>query len=203
MNKDKIIDKSLSLLSRWWLSLILLFCSWFIIKQFWLAIDHNIFFAVNYRHVPGFSIIYFLMDTVTFIIHEGGHTIFGFFGWRFLTVLGGTLLQILIPFLIFVVSWRKNQLYISQIALYWLGFAWLDSSGYAADAYNQDLPLFGNLPKSAHDFLNMLSDLNILNHYKTVAWILFSIGVLILITGIVLPLLKREQPEYADLDLKI
>jgi len=203
MSAENIIDTALSLFSKWWLSIILVFCSWFIVRQFWMAIEYNIFLAMDYEHVPIFSIFYFVMDTVTFIIHEGGHTLFGFFGWRFLTVLGGTLLQILIPFMIFLVAWRKGQMYIGQLALYWLGFAWLDSSAYAADAYNQDLPLFGNLPKSAHDFMNMLSDLNILNHYKAVAWTMFTIGTLILITGIILPLLKRTRTQYVHLDLEI
>ena len=202
MKRDELIDKTWSFLSKWWLSILLVFCSWFIIKQFWLAIDNNILLAVNYNHAFGFSVIYFLMDNLTLIIHEAGHTIFGIFGWRFLTVLGGTLLQIFIPFLLFVVAWRKSQIFISQVCLYWVGFTWLDTAGYVADAYHQNLPLIGNLPKSAHDFLNLLSDLNILNHYKTVAWVFLWIGILVLVSGILLPLFKRKEPKYAPLDLK-
>ena len=93
-------EKALPFLKTYWLSIILIFCSWFIVKQFYMTIEYNILLAVSYKHVFGFSMIYFVMDNLTLIIHEAGHTIFGIFGWRFLTVLGGTLLQILIPFLL-------------------------------------------------------------------------------------------------------
>lgn len=196
-------EKALPFLKTYWFSIILIFWSWFIIKQFYMTIEYNILLSVSYKHVFGFSMIYFVMDNLTLIIHEAGHTIFGIFGWRFLTVLGGTLLQMLIPFVLFIVSWRGRKIFASQASLYWLGFTWLDSAAYSADAYSQDLPLIGNLPKSSHDFLNLLSDLNILNHYMTVAWVMFSIGFLILLTGILLPLFKSQQTKYVDLDLKL
>ena len=196
-------EKAFPFLKTYWFSIILIFWSWFIVKQFYMTIEYNILLAVSYEHVFGFSIIYFVMDNLTLIIHEAGHTIFGLFGWRFLTVLGGTLLQMLIPFVLFIVSWRNRQMIAAQLSLYWLGFAWLDSAAYCADAYKQDLPLIGNLPKSAHDFLNILSDMNILNHYMTVAWILFIIGSIILVSGILLPLFKTQRTKRVNLDLKI
>lgn len=203
MNMNTLKEKAFPFLKTYWFSIILIFWSWFIVKQFYMTIEYNILLAVSYKHVLGFSIIYFVMDNLTLIIHEAGHTIFGLFGWRFLTVLGGTLLQMLIPFVLFIVSWRNRQIIAAQLSLYWLGFAWLDSAAYCADAYSQDLPLIGNLPKSSHDFLNILSDLNILDHYMTVAWVLYFIGILILLSGILLPLLKTRQTNYVDLDLKV
>lgn len=203
MDVNTLKEKALPFLKTYWFSIILIFWSWFIVKQFYMTLEYNILLAVSYKHVLGFSVIYFVMDNLTLIIHEAGHTIFGIFGWRFLTVLGGTLLQMLIPFVLFIVSWRSRKIFASQASLYWLGFAWLDSAAYSADAYNQDLPLIGNLPKSSHDFLNILSDLNILNHYMTVAWVIFVIGFLILLTGILLPLFNTQPTKYVNLDLKI
>lgn len=203
MEMNTLKEKTLPFLKTYWFSIILIFWSWFIVKQFYMTIEYNILLAVSYEHVFGFSMIYFVMDNLTLIIHEAGHTIFGIFGWRFLTVLGGTLLQMLIPFVLFIASWRGRKIFASQASLYWLGFAWLDSAAYCADAYTQDLPLIGNLPKSSHDFLNILSDLNILNHYLTVAWVMFSIGFLILLSGILLPLFNSQRTKYVDLDLKL
>mgnify|MGYP001627820626 CR=1 FL=1 len=203
MDISTLKEKALPFLKTYWFSIILIFWSWFIVKQFYMTIEYNILLAVSYKHVFGFSMIYFVMDNLTLIIHEAGHTIFGLFGWRFLTVLGGTLLQMLIPFLIFIFSWKSRRIITSQVSLYWLGFSWLDSAAYCADAYTQDLPLIGNLPKSSHDFLNILSDMNILNHYMTVAWIMFSIGFMILLSGILLPLFRTQQTKYIDLDLKL
>ncbi|MFY0685145.1 MAG: hypothetical protein JXR20_11370 [Balneola sp.] len=203
MDLRAIKTKLLPFLSKWWLSLLLVLFSWFIIEQFYIALRYNIFYAVNYSHVFGFSILYFLMDNLTLILHEAGHTIFGIFGWRFLTVLGGTLMQLIIPTLIIVFGWMNRKLFITQAALYWLGFAWLDTAAYCADAYSKSLPLLGNLPKSAHDFSNLLSALNILDSYSTVAWILFSIGIVALLVGILLPLFHSSSYKEVDLDLKL
>lgn len=203
MDINTLKEKAFPFLKTYWFSIILIFWSWFIVKQFYMSLEYNILLAVSYKHVFGFSMIYFVIDNLTLIIHEAGHTIFGIFGWRFLTVLGGTLLQILLPFLLFIVSWRSRKIVVSQASLYWLGFAWLDSAAYCADAYTQDLPLIGNLPKSSHDFLNILSDMNILNHYKTISWIMFVIGCFILVTGIALPYFSKKRTETVDLDLKL
>ena len=203
MNINTLKEKAFPFLKTYWFSIILIFWSWFIVKQFYMSLEYNILLAVSYKHVFGFSMIYFVIDNLTLIIHEAGHTIFGIFGWRFLTVLGGTLLQILLPFLLFIVSWRSRKIVVSQASLYWLGFAWLGSAAYCADAYTQDLPLIGNLPKSSHDFLNILSDMNILNHYKTISWVMFVIGCFILITGIALPYFSKKRTETVNLDLKL
>lgn len=203
MDKSTLKEKALFFLKTYWLSIILLFCSWYIVKQHFMTIQYNIFLAVDYQHVPWFSWLYFLLDNLILIVHEAGHTLFGFLGWRFLTVLGGSLLQVLLPFVIFIACWRAGKIYESQAALYVTGFGWLTASGYAADAYEQRLPLIGNLPKSSHDYLNIFSDLNILNHYKTVAWIMFSIGCLILIACIILPYFKLRRTEQIHLDLKL
>lgn len=203
MDVHSVKRKAIPFLSKWWFSILLIFFSWFIINQYWQAINSNIFLAVSYDHPYGFSIIYFILDNLTLLIHEAGHTIFGVFGWRFLTVLGGTLLQLLVPFSLVVVSWRNQKLQTLQASLYWLGFCWLDSAAYAADAYHQNLPLIGNLPKSTHDFLNILSDMNILNHYKTVAWSLYGVGITILLTGIILPFFNHQKAKEISLDLKL
>ena len=203
MNINTLKEKAFPFLKTYWFSIILIFWSWFIVKQFYMSLEYNILLAVSYKHVFGFSMIYFVIDNLTLIIHEAGLTIFGIFGWRFLTVFGGTLLQILLPFFLFIVSWRSRKIVVSQASLYWLGFAWLDSAAYCADAYTQDLPLIGNLPKSSHDFLNILSDMNILNHYKTISWVMFVIGCFILITGMALPYFSKKRTETVNLDLKL
>lgn len=203
MDFHSVKRKAIPFLSTWWLSLFLILCSWFIIEQFYIALRYNIFFAINYTHVFGFFIIYFLMDNLTLILHEAGHTIFGIFGWRFLTVLGGTLMQLLIPSLIIIFGWRNRKLFTTQVALYWLGFAWLDTAAYCADAYSRSLPLVGNLPKSAHDFSNLLSALNILDSYEIVAWVIFSIGLITLLLGILLPLFHSSNYKEVTLDLPL
>ena len=198
MNSDFFFDKILPKISKWWFSVFIFVPSWILAEQFWMALARNILMAVRYPYPPLMGILFFLMDNITLILHEGGHTIFGIFGWRFLTILGGTLMQILIPFLVFVSAWWKKQKVLAQFSLFWLGYAWVDTAAYCADAMFQDLPLIGNLPKSAHDFTNMLTMTGLLDSYRTVAWIIYVIGVLILILGILWPLFQRK--ESVDLD---
>jgi len=203
MDLNNFKDKLVPFIKKYWLSAILALFSWFILKQFYLAIRFNIFYAVLYDQPFGFGIIYFLMDNLTLIIHEAGHTIFGIFGWRFLTILGGTLMQMLIPFLIVIWGWFNKKQFIIQASLYWLGFAWIDSAAYADDALDKAMPLIGNLPKSAHDFGNLLSSINLLEQHATVAWIMYSIGLLILLFSVIYPVLIPEETEYINLDLKL
>ncbi len=203
MNLNDLKEKALPFLAKWWFSIVLLFCSWFIIKQFWWALRFNIFFAVNYDHVWGFGLFYFLLDNLNLIMHEAGHSILGIFGWRFLTVLGGTLLQVLIPFLVFVFAWRNRQQFLAQFSLYWLGFSWLETAAYCGDAYLRQMPLIGGLPKSAHDFFNLMNMLNLMDHHKTIAWIMYAIGVSILVLGIFWPLFERKKQERVTLNLEL
>lgn len=202
MNEERT-QKIIDFTSRWWCTFFLILPVWIITEQYWVSLSKNILLAVRYPYPFFISPFFFILDNLTLIIHEAGHTIFGIFQWRFLTILGGTLMQMLIPFLIFTSAWWKHQKVLAQFSLFWLGFAWFDSAAYCMDAYYQQLPLIGNLPKSAHDFTNMLSSLNILNHHATVAWAMFVIGCIILILSLVWPALyeqkKIDEDEFIDL----
>ncbi len=105
----------------------------------------------------------------------------------------------LIFFAIALSAWLKRQVYLTQFGLFWLSYSWFDAAAYCMDAYYQNLPLIGNLPKSAHDYTNMLSMLKILHKYETVAWVMFGIAVVILLLSLAAPVLKRKEVEYIDL----
>jgi hypothetical protein len=75
----------------------------------------------------------------------------------------------------------------------------MDTAAYCADAMYRDLPLIGNLPKSAHDFYNLLIMTNLLEHYRTIAWIFYLIGFVFLMLGIIYPMLKRKKADLIDL----
>ncbi len=193
--KESVIDFT----KKWWLSVLLIFPIWLVIHQFYLSLARNILNAVNYNYPPVFDILFFILDTVTLLIHEAGHTLFGVFGLEFLAILGGTLLQLLIPFLLFISGWFNSQKVLIQCSLFWLGFSWMDTAAYCADAKFRDLPLIGNLPKSAHDFYNMLTQLGALENYRTIAWLLFLIGLICLLLSLLWPVIKHRKTDLADL----
>ena len=95
-------EKLAGWLGKWWFSLLLIIPVILMTEFAWTGLSVNVMLTLNYPFVFPFSFIYFLTDNLNLIIHESGHTIFGIFGWRFLTVLGGTLMQLLIPFSVFL-----------------------------------------------------------------------------------------------------
>ncbi len=192
-------EKYLLFAKKWFLSAPLFIPVILIMHQFWMAIARNILMAVNYDYPILFAPLLITLDWVTLFIHEAGHTIFSIFGFRFLAILGGTLLQLLIPTLILASAYWNRQKWLMQLSLFWLGFSWLDTAAYCSDAKYQNLPLIGNLPKSAHDFTNMLTSLDILDYYLPIAWFLFSLGVACLLVGLFLPLINIKKPALVDL----
>ena len=176
MNIERIISKAIPFLKKWGFSLLLLIPVWITIERVWLAMTTNILITINYPYPPVLGFIFFIIDTTDLILHEGGHTIFSLFGWRFLTILGGSLMAVLIPFLLFLTAWGKKQRILAQACLFQMGYSTFVSTLYCADAYYKVLPLIGNdQSKSNHDYANMLSSFQMVNKNMEVAWVIFCL----------------------------
>lgn len=65
--------------------------------------------------------------------HEGGHTIFFFFG-EFVQFLGGTLMQILLPSFFAAYFFFNRAAYSASVSAWWLGVNLYEIGTYAADA---------------------------------------------------------------------
>jgi len=196
-----MLENILPHIKKWWLSFIFLFFGWLLTVQFWQALTYDIMAAVDNPHPFLFWPLYFVMDNLTLIIHEAGHTMFGLFGHRFTSILGGTLMQLLLPTAIFIAGWFYRNIYTAQLGLFWLAFSWFDTAAYCLDAKYRLLPLIGNLPKSAHDFYNILSSLGWMDHYRSIAMIMFVLGLLIMLLSLLWPLFVKKEAEYVNLDL--
>ncbi len=202
-NFEYYFDKALPYIKKWWFSVLCIPFCWVLAEQFWMALKWEISFSYMYPYPFFLSPFFFLIDNFLLIIHEAGHTIFGFFGWRFLTILGGTLLEILLPFFIFVYGWWNYKRIAAQLGLLLVAFAWLESSAYAADAVARRMPLIGNLPKSAHDFYNLFTMKGVLESHMTFAWMMYCIGIITLILFFIYPLLERQKNEYVDIEIEL
>jgi len=205
MDSERFFFKAIPFLKKWGFSLLLIIPVWITIERVWFAMTTNILITLNYPYPPVLGFIFFVIDTIDLLLHEGGHTIFGLFGWRFLTILGGSLMAILIPFLLLLTAWGKKQRILAQACLFQMGYSTFVSTLYCADAYFKVLPLIGNdQSKAGHDYANMLSSFQMVNKNMEVAWVLFSFGVLFLIVSLIWPIFKKEELETIDLnnDLK-
>ena len=76
------------------------------------------------------------------VFHEAGHMIFSPFG-QFMTVLGGSLLQFLIPVIAAIAFVRQDEPFGAAICAWWAGQNLVDLAPYIADARALQLVLLG------------------------------------------------------------
>lgn len=202
MNTDQLKKQSISFLKKWWASLLMLPFLLYSLHQVYWALNYNIFFAVNYHYPFPLDIVYLFVDTFLLIIHEAGHTFFRLLGIRFLTILGGTLFQILLPLAILGYCWI-NQKYIGlQFSYLLLGFSWLDVATYAADGSTRQLPLIGGLGKESHDWYNLLARINALEYDIAIGLCLIFIGILCYMMALSVPQFYKNHKQV-DLNLSL
>jgi hypothetical protein len=106
------------------------------------------------------------LDGINLIFHEAGHPIFGLLGWETLTILGGTLMQVLVPLLLAGSFWFKRQALGVALCGQWAGQNLLNISRYMADARSQRLPLVGG---GEHDWGELFLQWNLLPKDQVVA----------------------------------
>jgi hypothetical protein len=95
----------------------------------------------------------FILDTINLFIHEAGHFFLGLFG-RWISILGGSLTQVLLPLLLLLVTIRQN---IGQSAwpAFWTGESLVNVSAYVRDAPHMQLKLIAR--GLTHDWNYLLS----------------------------------------------
>jgi hypothetical protein len=116
--------------------------------------------------------------------HEAGHVIFAPFG-RFLQVLGGTLGQWLVPFIVLCAFVVKGNPFGAVVGLWWLGESFLDIAPYMDDARAGQLMLLGGVTGSEvedyHDWEVILTKLGWMQYDHLIARISFGIGVALML----------------------
>jgi hypothetical protein len=130
------------------------------------------------------------IDNADLIIHEAGHFFFYFFG-RFIYTLGGTLMQIIIPLMIYWYFHRNEYKTGAQVGLLWLGQNLINISVYAADAQARMLPLLGG-NKVYHDWHYMLGELGILQYDAEVGYFFLGLAIIVFIISFFMPLIIRD-----------
>jgi len=108
----------------------------------------------------------FFIDNVNLPIHEGGHIIFGMFGWEELMVWGGTIMQLLVPFLLAAGFAYRREISGTAFSAFMFFENFLNVATYMADAREQDLPLVTTGPADyvEHDWSHILGHLGLLRY---------------------------------------
>jgi hypothetical protein len=121
------------------------------------------------------------LDSLDLAIHEAGHLVFAFDG-ETLAILGGTLMQLLVPAAFVVALWRQGDRHGATIPLWWLGQNCWNVSVYIRDARSQVLPLVGG---GEHDWAFLLGEWGLLQRDQAVGGAVYLCGVLVYLTAIV------------------
>lgn len=138
-----------------------------------------------------------LMDGVFVPIHEGGHLLFRFFG-EFVSIAGGTILQLLVPILLASYFLFHRQAQGVAFCLFFMFEQFLPISTYMADARAQDLPLLtvGSGEDVIHDWNYLFGALGVLDHDIQIAGTVRFLGWVGMI-GVVIWVLWRGLNDVA------
>ena len=150
---------------RWWRAILLAFFAW----------D-----GIRHLRDPEAGGVY---SGITFGVHEFGHLLF-VFGGEFLTVLGGSLNQVLIPIGAGALMFHYRDYFGISIALTWLSSSLLDMARYVADARAMELDLVGFGEDPGHDWHYLLSRWGLLSHDLQIAGGIRFAALLLLLTAI-------------------
>lgn len=114
-----------------------------------------------------------LLDGVNLLFHEAGHPIFGILGWETLTILGGTLMQLLVPLVVAASFWLRRDAHGAAVAGAWGFENLLNIARYVADARAQLLPLVGG---GEHDWADLLGRWGCLAQDAAIAQVIRAFG---------------------------
>lgn len=119
-----------------------------------------------------------MIDLVFVPIHEGGHLLFRLFGWQFLYVAGGTLMQLAVPLMLAAHFSLQRQVQGTAFCTFFFFEQFLPISTYMADARAQQLPLLtvGDSDFVIHDWNYLFGRLGVLNHDVQIAHVVRLLG---------------------------
>ena len=125
---------------------------------------------------------------VDLVFHEAGHVLFMPFG-RTMTILGGSLFQVLLPLLLMFAFLGYNQDgFAASVCLWWVGQSLMDLAPYIADARALILPLLGGGTGADrpgfHDWENLLKAWGLLESDIAIARTVDAIGSGILLIAL-------------------
>ena len=165
-----------------------------------LALFSIYFLDIAFRYENNWCFI----DGVNIWMHEAGHFLFMFTGSDFITILGGTILQILVPIVFVLYFYANDQRFSAALTTFWLGESIVNVSVYMADAVVMQLPLIGGGGTEGHDWHNMFLILDILPMTSTLSTITRMLGSLIIMFAIVWGINEsRKGGSLADSDRTI
>jgi hypothetical protein len=134
------------------------------------------------------SFIHSIIYNANLVFHEAGHVVFIPLG-RFMTILGGSLLQVLVPLLCTVAFLTRHlDPFAASVTLWWTGQSLIDLGPYINDARAQQMVLLGGFTgqdrPGYHDWNNLLGQLGWLSFDHTLANLVHYAGSALIILSL-------------------
>lgn len=125
-----------------------------------------------------------LLDNVNLVFHEAGHVIFAL-GGEFIGILGGSLMQVLIPVVCGVALLQRGDPFGVALCGLWTGQSMVNVAIYAGDARQLALPLLGG-EYVIHDWNYLLGKLGLLEWDRFLAGMITLMAVLTILASALL-----------------
>ena len=122
------------------------------------------------------------------VFHEAGHVLFVPFG-RFMSVLGGSLMQVLVPLIAVAAFVRQDEPFGAAICAWWAGQNLVDLAPYIADARALQLVLLGGhtgAEVEGHDWEFILLQLGVEPCDHTLGMGAYACGILVMVASLAL-----------------
>ncbi len=127
------------------------------------------------------------LHVVDLMFHEAGHVIFSPFG-EFMTTLGGSLMQCLVPIVCAVAFYRANRdVFAVAVMGWWLGENLQDVAMYIDDSRTLQLQLLGGgtgAEVEGHDWEKLLTMMNALHLDHRIGHVVQILGALLMMVGV-------------------
>ena len=147
----------------------------------WLCLPAALLLAAWGMSLAGAEAPSSYLDGADLAFHEAGHILFSPFG-QTLHVLGGTLLQLLVPALLAGYFLFRRSPCSGMVCLWWLGQNLVNVSIYMGDAREMKLPLVGG---GEHDWTQIFYQFGLLSEesVRDVSTLTHHAGVLVMLAS--------------------
>lgn len=142
----------------------------------------------QFARVPmGVAAQHSVLHVPDLVFHEAGHVLFSPFG-RFMTVLGGSLFQFLVPVILAAAFLKQRDAFGAAVCTWWAGQNLLDLAPYIADARALQLVLLGGQTGAevqGHDWEYLLAALGWMRFDRAIGSGAHWLGLAMMIAALV------------------
>ncbi len=156
-------------------------------------------FLLHQYHQNGYGTWF---DAVNMVTHEAGHPLFGYLGNEMIMVMGGTIMQLLVPFLLALSFAWRGQTAGAIFCTFFFFENFIGIALYMGDARDRSLPLVSlgvaSDEVTGHDWAYIFGRLGLMQHDRDIAAVvrhLGYLGMLSVIALLVWMLLRKPQED--------